>query len=166
MEAKGTTLFAGGQIGTGVFRSTDLGANWTLLGGGLSSGSYRGFASNNQIIVAGSFGAGVFYSTDNGDTWTTINSGLTDLTIFDLEINDGYIVAATNTNGVFRFALSNLHLCPQDFDGDGEIATGDLSLILLNFGQVPAGEPTDLDQSGVVDSADVSVLLLDWGACP
>lgn len=118
IESKGNTLFAGGQIGTGVYRSIDYGANWTLLGGGLVSGSYRGFASNSQLIVAGSFGSGVFYSTDNGDNWTTINSGLTDLTIFDLELNDNYIIAATNTQGVFRFALSNLNLPTgiSDFD--------------------------------------------------
>jgi Secretion system C-terminal sorting domain len=110
MESKGNTLFAAGPTGTGVFRSIDFGTNWTLLGGGLASGSYRGFASNSQLIVAGSFGGGVFYSTDDGNNWTTINTGLTDLTIFDLELNDNYIIAATNTQGVFRFALSNLSL--------------------------------------------------------
>lgn len=118
IESKGNTIFAGGPTGTGVYRSTDFGTNWTLLGGGLASGSYRGFASNSQLIVAGSFGGGVFYSTDNGNNWTTINTGLTDLTIFDLEINDNYIFAATNTQGVFRFALSNLNLSTgiSDFD--------------------------------------------------
>ena len=110
IESKGNILFAGGQIGTGVYRSTDFGANWTLLGGGLASGSYRGFACNTQLIVAGSFGAGVYYSTDNGNNWTAINTGLTDLTIFDLELNDNFIIAATNTQGVFRFPLSNLNL--------------------------------------------------------
>ena len=116
MESKGNTLFAGGPTGTGVFRSLDFGANWTLLSGGLASGSYRGFASNTQIIAAGSFGSGVFYSTDNGDNWTTINTGLTDLTIFDLELNDNYIIAATNTQGVFRFPLSSLNLSTDIHD--------------------------------------------------
>ena len=85
----------GGPIGSGVFRSTDFGANWTLLAGGLSTGSYRGFASNDKLIVAGAFGAGVFYSIDNGEKWTAINNGLTDLTIFDLELNDAYLIAAS-----------------------------------------------------------------------
>jgi hypothetical protein len=116
IESKGNTLFAGGQIGTGVYRSTDFGANWTLLGGGLASGSYRGFASNSQLIIAGSFGSGVFYSKDNGDSWTAINTGLTDLTIFDLELNDNYIIAATNTQGVFRFPLSSLNLSTDIHD--------------------------------------------------
>jgi hypothetical protein len=118
MESKGNTLFAGGPTGTGVFRSLDFGANWTLLSGGLAPGSYRGFASNTQIIAAGSFGSGVFYSTDNGDNWTTINTGLTDLTIFDLELNDNFIIAATNTQGVFRFPLSNLNLSTGIHDID------------------------------------------------
>lgn len=110
IESKGNILFAGGPPGTGVYRSSDFGATWTLLGGGLASGSYRGFASNSQLIIAGAFGAGVFYSTDNGNNWTAINTGLTDLTIFDLELNDSYIIAATNTQGVFRFSLSNINL--------------------------------------------------------
>jgi hypothetical protein len=124
IESKGNILFAGGQIGTGVYRSTDFGANWILLGGGLAPGSYRGFASNSQLIVAGSFGAGVFYSTDNGNNWTAINTGLTDLTIFDLELNDNYIIAATNTQGVFRFALTNLNLSTDisKFDTNHDIS--------------------------------------------
>ena len=110
MESKGNTLFAAGPIGTGVYRSIDFGATWTLLGGGLATGSYRGFASNANLIIAGSFGGGVFYSINNGDNWTTINAGLSDLTIFDLELNDHYIIAATNTQGVFRFPIAALNL--------------------------------------------------------
>ncbi|MEY3237614.1 MAG: hypothetical protein RI883_1715, partial [Bacteroidota bacterium] len=116
IETKGNTLFAAGPNGTGVFRSVDFGANWTLLSGGLAVSSYRGFASNSQLIVAGAFGSGVFYSTDNGDNWVEINTGLTDLTIFDLELNDNYIIAATNTQGIFRFALSNLNLSTNTTD--------------------------------------------------
>ncbi|MFC2102027.1 hypothetical protein ACFLS7_03450 [Bacteroidota bacterium] len=106
IQSKGNTLFAGGQPATGLFRSTDFGATWKLLAGGLPSDAYRGFACNDELIVAGTFGGGVYYSLDNGDTWRAINEGLTDLTIFDLALNDGYIVAATNTQGVFRFPLS------------------------------------------------------------
>jgi hypothetical protein len=52
IEAKGGTLFAGGQIGTSVVRSTDLGASWTLLRGGLPTSSYRGFASDSPRMAA------------------------------------------------------------------------------------------------------------------
>jgi len=160
IEAKGTTLFAGGQIGTGVFRSTDLGASWTLLGGGLPVGSYRGFATDGRVIVAGSFSAGVFYSVDNGSRWTAINSGLTDLSIFDLEVHQGTLTAATNTQGVFRFAMSNL----VDLNGDQCIGASDLSALLAAWGPC-AGCAADLDGDGAVGASDIALLLSYWGQC-
>ena len=160
IEAKGDTLFVGGQIGTSVFRSTDLGASWTLLGGGLVTSSYRGFANDGRIIVAGSFGAGVFYSVNNGARWTAINTGLTDLSIFDLDINDGYIVAATNTQGVFRFALSNL----VDLDGDHCIGATDLSIFLGAWGPC-TNCAADFDGDDTVGAIDLAMLLSYWGSC-
>ncbi len=44
-----------------------------------------------------------------------------------------------------------------DFDGSGTIDTGDVSVMLLSFGDSGI---TDLDGSGVTDTADVSLLLL------
>jgi len=160
IQAKGSTLFAGGQIGTGVYRSTDQAASWTLLSGGLPAGSYRGFASDDRIIVAGSFGAGVFVSVDDGSHWKAINAGLPDLTIFDLEIHQGYVVAATNTQGAFRFAMSNL----IDLDGDGCIGGDDLGLLLSAWGPC-SGCAADLNGDGVVDGTDLGILLSWWGAC-
>lgn len=160
IEAKGTSLFAGGQIGTGVYRSTNLGASWTLLGGGLTSGSYRGFAHDDRMIVAGSFGGGVFYSVDNGDHWIAINSGLTDLTIFDLEIHQGMLVAATNTQGVFRFAISNTF----DLTGDGCIDGSDLSSFLSAWGTC-TDCAADFNGDNSVDGSDFTLLLTNWGLC-
>ena len=160
IEASAGTLFAGGQVGTGVFRSLDQGLSWTLLGGGLPGGSYRGFASDGRVIVAGSFGAGVYYSVDNGDHWTAINLGLTDLTIFDLEIHQGTGMAATNTQGVFRFAMSNL----IDLDGDDCIGASDLSILLSAWGPC-ATCAADFNGDGAVDSTDLSTMLAYWGAC-
>ena len=108
MQAEGNTVFAGGQTGTGVYRSLDYGTTWSLLTNGIASGTYRGFASNSNMIVAGSFTDGVFYSLDNGDNWTQINQGLLDLNVFDLELNNNYIIAGTHSKGVFRFPLSEL----------------------------------------------------------
>ena len=94
----------------GVYRSLDYGATWSLLSNGIISNSYRGFASNSNLIVAGGTSQGVFYSLDNGDTWTQINQGLLDLNVFDLEITNNYIIAGTHSKGVFRFPLSELTL--------------------------------------------------------
>ena len=160
IEAKGTTLFAGGQIGTGVFRSTDQGASWTLLGGGLPSGSYRGFASDGRVIVAGSFGAGAFYSLDNGVRWTAINAGLTDLTLFDLEIHQDTLMAATNTQGVFRFAMSNL----IDLTGAGCIDAADLASLLSAWGSC-TDCAADYNGDDSVDAQDLATILSYWGVC-
>ena len=46
-----------------------------------------------------------------------------------------------------------------DLDGDGIVGTGDVALMLLDFGSCP-GCPADLDGSGTVDSGDVAYLLL------
>lgn len=160
IEAKGTTLFAGGQIGTGVYRSTNLGASWSLLAGGLLSGSYRGFAHDDRLIVAGSYGGGIFYSVDNGEYWTRINTGLTDLTIFDLEIHKGYIVAATNTQGVFRFAISNTY----NLSGDACIDGSDLGAFLSSWGSC-TDCAADFNGDNLVDGNDFTLLLSHWGIC-
>jgi hypothetical protein len=58
--------------------------------------------------------------------------------------------------------------CFSDVSGDRVIDTGDISFVLLFF-----GEPTDADfiqpdqdMNGFIDTADVSLLLLNVGACP
>ncbi len=160
IESMGSVLFAGGQIGTGVFRSNDLGANWTLLRGGLPSGSYRGFATDGRVIFAGSFTAGVFYSVDHGTRWTALNTGLTDLAIFDLAIHQGTLMAATNTQGAFRFAMSNL----IDLDGDHCIGAPDLSILLGAWGAC-TNCSADYNGDGDVGAADLAILLSYWGAC-
>ena len=54
--------------------------------------------------------------------------------------------------------------CPSDIDGDGEVTSADVALILLDFGACVC--PTDLDGDGEVGSGDVAICLLDFGACP
>ena len=46
-----------------------------------------------------------------------------------------------------------------DLDGDGEVSTSDIAILLLDFGPC-AGCASDLDGSGTVDSGDLSFLLL------
>ena len=102
----------------------------------------------------------MFYSVDNGDKWTQINGGLTDLTIFDLEIHQGYIVAATNTQGVFRYAISNT----LNLAGDSCIDAADLSVLLGAWGSC-RDCAADYNGDNSVDAADLSLLLSSWGVC-
>ncbi len=74
-----STVYAGTQ--SGLLKSTDSGANWTTLAGGLPSGAlfYPILIdpTNSQVIyVVAANGPGVFKSTDAGATWTAINNGI------------------------------------------------------------------------------------------
>ena len=91
-------LYSG--TGSGIYRSTDNGANWTQT-------SYTGTniysITFNQAgdIFAGGVGTGIQKSTDNGNTWTPVNTGVTNI-IYDLEFNqEGALFASTN-KGVFK----------------------------------------------------------------
>jgi hypothetical protein len=49
---------------------------------------------------------------------------------------------------------------PADLDGSCLVDSGDLAIMLLDFGGPGSG---DLDGDGEISSADVSLLLLDFG---
>lgn len=48
-----------------------------------------------------------------------------------------------------------------DLDGDGLVGSGDIAVLLLNFGECARG---DLDDSGTVDGGDVALALLQWNS--
>jgi len=55
--------------------------------------------------------------------------------------------------------------CPADLDGDGEIGSSDLALLLGDWGTDDVA--ADLSGDGVVGSQDLAILLGSWGgACP
>lgn len=98
-------LFAINRL-SGVFRSTDNGANWTAVNTGITDLDVRSLAVNvNGDLFAGSVG-GVFRSSDDGANWTAVNSGLP-YPAYDLAVNsNGHVFAATGGQagygGVFR----------------------------------------------------------------
>ena len=55
--------------------------------------------------------------------------------------------------------------CPEDIDGDGQVSSGDIAVMLLDFGPC-AGCASDLDGDGQTTSGDVALLLLSYGSCP
>ncbi|MCI0663643.1 MAG: hypothetical protein L0220_21485, partial [Acidobacteria bacterium] len=76
----GMTLFAGAAaaesvpgIGVSIFRSDDLGQNWTEVKNGLpATNSCSGFAYGIAGLYAAT-DAGVYRSTDKGENWTSAN---------------------------------------------------------------------------------------------
>lgn len=59
----------------------------------------------------------------------------------------------------------SLAACGSDIDASGVVDSGDLAVMLLDFGPCP-GCASDLDGSGDVDGGDLALALLDFGACP
>jgi hypothetical protein len=49
-----------------------------------------------------------------------------------------------------------------DLDHDGAVGSGDIAVLLLNFGEC-SGCQSDLDRSGEVDTGDLALLLLMFG---
>ena len=53
--------------------------------------------------------------------------------------------------------------CPADLNGDGQVAGGDLGLMLAGWNQPGA---SDLNHDGMTDGSDLGLLLAAWGVCP
>ena len=74
-----SNLFAGN--GSGIFRSTNDGTDWTRVDSGLTNLNVPTLATDGNNLFAGTGGGGIFRSSNMGETWEPINSGLTNLII-------------------------------------------------------------------------------------
>ena len=75
------------------------------------------------------------------------------------------VVAAMQPQVLQRFTVDALPTpCAGDLDHSGMVDAGDVSLMLIEFGDC-SGCASDLDQNGVTDASDLSLLLLDLGPC-
>ncbi len=140
-------IFAGNYTSGAVFRSTNDGANWTLVyrlnylnGGGVTalainaSGTiFAGTYGCNDIECGGEIPAGIIRSTDNGRSWVPDNTGLTDFDVSSLVVNSSGHIFAGTSSGVFR----------STNNGDSwthPLATSNVSALAINAsGQVFAG---------------------------
>ena len=110
ISTKGNTVFAANKIYTNhkdsvIFRSTDMGMNWTPLHSGFTDCTVAySLATIDSTIFAGTGCApgtpnnGVFRSADNGDTWTAV--GLQNSIIHDFAVSGGNLFVGTDS-GVY-----------------------------------------------------------------
>jgi photosystem II stability/assembly factor-like uncharacterized protein len=105
----GGNLYVEASSGASVlFRSTDDGSSWNLVGSGLynGNGGASSFAGHGTYLYAG-MSDGVYLSTDNGTTWTLKhNNAVSPTSVSSLAVDgDGNVFAATY-NGVYFSADS------------------------------------------------------------
>jgi Secretion system C-terminal sorting domain len=97
LAVNGTFLFAGTL--SGVFLSTNSGANWNAVDSGLTSNSVYALAVRGSELFAGT-SAGIFLSTNNSLSWASVDSGLKNHRVWILAIKDSNVFAGT-LSGVF-----------------------------------------------------------------
>jgi hypothetical protein len=112
----GTNLFAGTGggfpgYGTGAYRSTDNGGNWSAVNNGLQTHSVLSFAfspngKGGANVYAGT-DSGVFVSTNNGANWSAANNDLK-LAIFSLKVFGTNLFAGTYFSGVYLRPLVDM----------------------------------------------------------
>ena len=91
-------------MGSGIFKSTDLGDSWTAINNGLPDlDVHKIKILSNGVLLAGLSGiGGVYRSTDAGVSWFESKAGMGDLIVMDIiQFKDDIVFAAT-TQDVFK----------------------------------------------------------------
>ena len=98
------TVYAGGE--SGIYVSSDRGANWSLLSTLPGEGNVRGLIidrSNPLNMYVTKWREGIFRSTDGGNTWS-VAAGFYDKQLFDLDMHptNPSVLFASTWSGVYR----------------------------------------------------------------
>ena len=110
-----------GDIGGGVFKSTDGGTTFTDISFGLPAETkfvvrHHPFSTNNSIYVGTALG--VYHRNDDTGSWEVFSTNLPNVAIPDLEINpyDNTITAATYGRSVWQASIPTISLPLIDID--------------------------------------------------
>jgi hypothetical protein len=98
-----------GTNGSGVYKSTDSGNNWSSVPGMPSDGIVWSMYSNGSNMFAGYYfgNGGVYRSANYGANWSS--SGLANQFPRGFLVKDTYLFAASWSNGVFRSTNNGLN---------------------------------------------------------
>jgi len=102
-STKANTLYAG--TSSGVFKSTNSGANWTNTGLSANVQAVLINPSNENEIYAATSN-GIYKSTNGGGGWTLMNNGLLNTNTTSLGIYpNNWLFCGTNGAGMYRWSL-------------------------------------------------------------
>jgi hypothetical protein len=96
LAASGGNLYAGDNLGSGVYLSTDNGASWNAVG--LKGRLIESLAISGSNVFAGTDNS-AYYSTDNGASWNA--TGLPNIYVNAFVISGTNIFAGTYGSGVY-----------------------------------------------------------------
>lgn len=137
-----------GTEGGGLYRTTDKGANWTLVNSvGLSNQTVTALVKVGTKVVAATLDGGLFVSVDNGSTWAGFNDANT------LNIT-GTIALAYNASSD-ELALIN---------SKGLLVLGSASTAAIPVFSLVTGVPSGTTLRSVAASASNWYLATDQGA--
>jgi hypothetical protein len=105
MSKLGSTLYSG-SLSSGLYQSTDDGANWSqAFGGYFSTWSVNHVTQIGSVLYVGgniSNAARLAYSTDAGSTWTVLSSWSTASNITGIVQFNGATFAVAYNKGVYK----------------------------------------------------------------
>ncbi|MDQ3019671.1 MAG: T9SS type A sorting domain-containing protein [Bacteroidota bacterium] len=93
--------FYAARFGEGIYRSTNVGYNWSIVNTGLSNHFVNSMVTIDNILYACTEG-GIFKWSDVSLNWNSINSGLTELNIISISGEGNNFFVASKGGGVFR----------------------------------------------------------------
>ncbi|MDQ3101796.1 MAG: T9SS type A sorting domain-containing protein, partial [Bacteroidota bacterium] len=120
-------------------RSTDNGANWTVINSGMSFLDITAIAinSNDHLFAAGTnMGGSMYRSMNNGDTWTEVINGLTNVNIQAITIDLAERIYVGTSGGAFMSddngdswteinnGLTTLDIRSLTVDANGQVIAG------------------------------------------
>lgn len=100
-QGKDETLFAATQ--NGVYRSDNLGRNWTRASTGMDEVRAQSvFFDESGHLFAATLVGGVYVSNDNGNSWSEANEGIPLTFAYALGVNKEGALLAGITNRIFK----------------------------------------------------------------
>ncbi|MFB0536347.1 MAG: hypothetical protein ACETWR_15335, partial [Anaerolineae bacterium] len=139
------TLFA--IVEAKIYKSTDGGESWGLVGGGLPSDEWvvslalsPNYADDQTLfagVSSGPTGGGVYKSTDGGHSWRLACLGLSDLVVQGVAVSPNYaddatVFARSYRQGLFRSTDGGAHWTTLGERYAGELADRRLGTLALS----------------------------------